>query len=113
MRKLFPTGLVYLLCVLMPGFILSCDDDDDNDDDVGADADADIDADTDTDADGDPSDVPDLGDVCTGADDGICSGVCSEFGQLGWVCTVACEDEAECPEGSEGAKCNKQGFCRP
>lgn len=40
-------------------------------------------------------------------------GVCHEFGQIGFACTVECKDDNDCPEGSEGSKCNKQGVCRP
>ena len=47
------------------------------------------------------------------AEDADCeSGLCHDFGQGTW-CTMACEDAAECPEGSEGQKCNKQQVCRP
>ena len=40
------------------------------------------------------------------------TGTCWEFG-VGDMCTFACEEDSECPEGSEGQKCNKQGYCRP
>ncbi len=47
------------------------------------------------------------------ADDADCeSGLCHDFGQGTW-CTMACEESEECPEGSEGQKCNKQMVCRP
>lgn len=54
-----------------------------------------------------------FGDTCKV--NGDCdSDVCEEFGQLGLVCTQKCNDDGEsCPEGSEGKKCNKSGFCRP
>jgi len=40
------------------------------------------------------------------------SGTCWEFG-VGAMCTLSCQDASECPEGSEGQKCNNQGYCRP
>lgn len=47
------------------------------------------------------------------AEDADCeSGLCHDFGQGTW-CTMACEESTECPEGSEGQKCNKQQVCRP
>ncbi len=47
------------------------------------------------------------------AADGECeSGLCHEFGEGIW-CTLACEEATDCPEGSEGQKCNKQMVCRP
>jgi hypothetical protein len=42
------------------------------------------------------------------------SGVCSStFEQLGNRCSLRCTDAAECPQGSQGQKCNKKGYCRP
>ncbi len=60
-------------------------------------------------------DVPEgllpFGGECT--DDAECdTGLCHDFGQGTW-CTLACEESDECPEGSEGQKCNKQKVCRP
>jgi hypothetical protein len=40
------------------------------------------------------------------------SGTCWEFG-VGAMCTIACQEDGECPDGSEGQKCNNQGYCRP
>lgn len=53
-----------------------------------------------------------FGDPCADPED--CeSGTCHEFGQPGWLCTLECGTSDECPEGSEGQKCNQQGVCRP
>jgi len=53
-----------------------------------------------------------FGESCTVAED--CeSGLCHEFGQSGLTCTLECEDETQCPEGSEGQKCNNKGVCKP
>jgi hypothetical protein len=53
-----------------------------------------------------------FGDPCETSED--CEdGVCHEFGQIGLACTLECENDLECPDGSEGQKCNKQGVCRP
>jgi len=41
------------------------------------------------------------------------SGVCHEFGSGGSLCTITCETEEACPEGTEGKKCNKKGVCKP
>ena len=40
------------------------------------------------------------------------SGTCWEFG-VGGMCTLVCQEDSACPEGSEGQKCNNQGYCRP
>ena len=53
-----------------------------------------------------------FGDPCE-SDEDCAIDVCHEFGQLGWVCTYYCDEDADCPEGSEGQKCNQQGVCRP
>ena len=52
-----------------------------------------------------------FGEECVDGPD-CASGVCHEFGQGTW-CTLSCQNDDECPEGSEGKKCNKQGVCRP
>ena len=39
--------------------------------------------------------------------------VCHEFGQIGKACTMSCTDDADCPEGSQGQKCNNEKVCRP
>lgn len=58
------------------------------------------------------SPVGQFGDSCETGDD--CEdGVCHDFGQIGLACTLECKDDIDCPEGSEGQKCNKQGVCRP
>ncbi len=53
-----------------------------------------------------------FGDPCVVAAD-CDSNVCHDFGQLGPTCTLACDGPQDCPEGSEGQKCNLQGVCRP
>lgn len=40
------------------------------------------------------------------------SGVCFTFGNGTTVCSLECSSNDECPPGSEGQKCNGQGFCR-
>lgn len=53
-----------------------------------------------------------FGEACTV--DGDCmSGVCRNFGMLGLVCTVLCDEASDCPSGSMGQRCNMNGFCRP
>jgi hypothetical protein len=53
-----------------------------------------------------------FGEACTTNED--CeSGVCNEFGQTGPLCTIECTTADECPEGSEGKKCNQKGVCKP
>ena len=41
------------------------------------------------------------------------SGVCHEFGQGGSQCTITCGFDDDCPDGSEGKKCNNKGTCKP
>jgi len=53
-----------------------------------------------------------FGEKCTD-DDSCASEVCVEFGKLSWVCTLDCVEDSQCPDGSEGQKCNKSGYCRP
>lgn len=53
-----------------------------------------------------------FGEACTQAPDCF-SGVCHEFGDGAQLCTIACQDDAGCPEGSQGAKCNNKGVCKP
>ena len=53
-----------------------------------------------------------FGEACTTADD-CKEGVCHEFGQGGSLCTIACVAKTECPDGSEGQKCNSKGVCKP
>jgi len=81
-----------------------CDDATDDDADAG-------DLDTDTDGDG-GDDLGGFGDPCEDDED-CATDVCHEFGQLGWTCTWYCDGDEDCPEGSEGQKCNNQGVCRP
>ena len=62
----------------------------------------------------DPAELGDFGDPCETVDD--CEeewDVCHEFGEIGFACTMSCEEDADCPEGSEGQKCNQQNVCRP
>jgi hypothetical protein len=40
------------------------------------------------------------------------SGVCYAFGDGGQVCAQRCTDSSQCPPGSRGQKCNKEGVCR-
>lgn len=53
-----------------------------------------------------------FGAECTAAAQCL-NGVCHEFGNGSSLCTMACQDAAGCPDGSEGAKCNNQGVCKP
>lgn len=46
----------------------------------------------------------------TECEDGVCS---DDFNQLGIVCTLKCTQDDDCPEGSQGKKCNMKGLCRP
>jgi hypothetical protein len=39
------------------------------------------------------------------------AGFCAEFGDGSFHCSVACEANGDCPEGSQGQKCNGRGFC--
>ncbi len=59
---------------------------------------------------GDPG-VGVFGDDCT-VDDDCASCVCFEFGTGTW-CTIRCTSDDDCPEGSQGRKCNGYGYCRP
>lgn len=48
------------------------------------------------------------------ASDAQCEGgLCAEFDSSGRRCTRSCRDAAECPAGAGGAKCNRNGWCRP
>lgn len=40
------------------------------------------------------------------------SGVCYEFGDGTKGCTLKCGSADDCPEGSQGKKCNREGICR-
>jgi hypothetical protein len=40
------------------------------------------------------------------------SGICWEFGDGERACTERCADSSECPPGSRGKKCTRQGVCR-
>jgi len=40
------------------------------------------------------------------------SGICHLFGDGIHACTAECERDEDCPEGSQGQKCNRQGICR-
>jgi len=53
-----------------------------------------------------------FGDTCT--DNGECqSNLCFTFGTGDQLCTITCSAATDCPSGSQGQKCNKQGVCRP
>jgi hypothetical protein len=41
------------------------------------------------------------------------SGICHEFGQGDSLCTIECATADDCPEGSQGKKCNRKGVCKP
>ena len=52
-----------------------------------------------------------FGECCT--EDAQCSGgVCHEYGDGTVACSVPCGSDADCPEGSQGKKCNNKGICR-
>jgi hypothetical protein len=54
-----------------------------------------------------------FGEECT-EDDQCEGGVCHQFGQEDSpLCTQECSGDENCPEGSQGKKCNNQGVCRP
>jgi hypothetical protein len=50
--------------------------------------------------------------ACCTAGSQCTSGVCHEFGDGTQECTLACTVDADCPEGSQGKKCNNQQVCR-
>lgn len=52
-----------------------------------------------------------FGDCCTESSQ-CTSGVCHEFGDGTHECTIACSTSSDCPEGSQGKKCNNQKVCR-
>lgn len=54
-----------------------------------------------------------FGTECAGDPECAAPLVCRTVGMLGMVCTAECTDDAECPEGSMGPKCNMMGVCRP
>ncbi|HEY3351978.1 MAG TPA: hypothetical protein VGQ83_01895 [Polyangia bacterium] len=41
------------------------------------------------------------------------SNVCFTFGDGSRLCTLQCTAPDQCPAGSQGQKCNGQGYCRP
>jgi len=91
----------------------SCDtDDEDTDETTDENTDEATDENTDEATD-DPTELEYFGEACITADDCDPEGVCHEFGQIGLTCTIECDEDTDCPEGSEGAKCNKQNLCRP
>ncbi len=53
-----------------------------------------------------------FGEVCA-ANEECESGICHEFGQGDPLCTIACATADDCPEGSQGKKCNRKGVCKP
>jgi hypothetical protein len=53
-----------------------------------------------------------FGDTCSGDCDCI-PGRCHEFGSIGQRCTMTCSSDDQCPEGSQGRRCNNMGVCRP
>jgi hypothetical protein len=40
-------------------------------------------------------------------------GVCHMFGDGSRLCTQSCTADDQCPQGSQGARCNQQNVCRP
>ena len=52
-----------------------------------------------------------FGDCCTEGSQ-CASGVCHKYGDGTQACTQKCSTAADCPEGSQGKKCNGQGVCR-
>lgn len=55
--------------------------------------------------------VKPFGQPCAGPCD-CASGLCWEFGDGEHACTQRCTDPSQCPSGSRGQKCTKQGICR-
>jgi len=96
------------------GVITSCSDDDDDNSSSDGDTDGDTDGGADSGADGGQGGQ--FGDSCKTVND--CQipnqeNVCHEFGQLGKLCTFTCKIDKDCPDGSEGQKCNKKNVCKP
>ena len=54
-----------------------------------------------------------FGATCTINGDCEAAFICYAFGDGSKLCTKACTADTECPTGSQGQKCNKQGYCRP
>jgi hypothetical protein len=54
----------------------------------------------------------DYGKACK-ADPDCHGGTCFLFGDGTQLCTFPCTTPDQCPSGSQGQKCNKQGRCRP
>jgi hypothetical protein len=52
-----------------------------------------------------------FGEACDGPCD-CASGFCWKFGDGDRACTKRCTDSSECPPGSRGQKCTRQGVCR-
>ena len=105
MKKIAWLVVLALLAVTLVVWAVGCSETTDSSETDGG---SDTDTDTDTDADGGM--ITDFGDSCN-PDNDQCDGVCVNFSQLGDVCTMVCDDDAECPEDAE--KCNKSGYCRP
>ena len=105
-RESLRRGLLGLMLIFVTALILGCGDDD-TDGDAGVDGDVD----TDSDPDSRGSDRLGFGEPCEDNPD-CASNLCHEFGQVGKACTITCEKPEDCPVGSEGQKCNKQGVCR-
>jgi hypothetical protein len=123
-------SLLVLLSLVATWSLLGCGDDSSSDTDETTDSTTDSGDDTETVTDTDTVTVTDtesiddtasqldsealgqFGEPCEVNED-CDQGVCHEFGQVGFVCTIECEEAADCPEGSEGQKCNQQGVCRP
>ena len=40
------------------------------------------------------------------------SNLCFTFGDGSQLCTLVCSSSDQCPSGSQGRKCNAQGYCR-
>ncbi len=50
---------------------------------------------------------------CCGQNSECDDGVCFAFGDGSESCTLECDTDSDCPEGSKGKKCNNDGVCRP
>jgi len=68
-------------------------------------------------SDDDPVVCPDagakvFGDTCAASCECSAGLECFTFGDGTTTCTPTCTTDEECPEGSQGHKCNGQGRCR-
>ena len=94
------------ILALLAVMFIGCEDSSDPDDTTAAVEDT-VPADEDTARTGKA-----FGEPCGTAAD-CASSVCHEFGTGGSLCTIECTSPDDCPEGSEGKKCNGKGACKP